>query len=978
MVDIDKEKKSENENPVNVIVIKEEITEKEKIDSKDNCKKQEDNSKIIKKKKEENAENDNDKKDIKINNISNEEKMDLKRKVEENENEIKDSKDKNKKGKIKKETIKEKDKDLDNENGNKNENNNNDNTQSITKKEAINKNDTDYDSDISIETLSSFTSSDLNIDSEVEARLNNKSSKISIETEDCDDKKILRENNLLSSSQTDDISKKIKNNKKKSKKEKKKEKKKEHKDKKVDKNKNENTDENITETSTNPKISQNNNSSSKTKIKNKRNIDEIPDNEIVELKNRRVIFHEKKIQIDTLSETLIELLCFHEFRNTQVESITKVPERFNSLIAKLVQDSDASENSLSYSVFQSLNPTDEDEEDDSILLRSAVSAAIRNVAVRKNYGIEKEGSYYPNLAIFRWEVKNLEWLPKPIQEKIKLRRKIRERASDILKKIVDNMSEEEKTLLFRSKKRKPIIAEENKTNDTEKEAENTNEQKAQNNNKTEEKEKNEKTAELLPKENDKRKLDQIQGQRSISGFFSPIKRKKIEEKVIPETIQEKQNMEFDNRFKSFYIKSNTKIAPLNYFNDIKAEYNFDKEDKMSCDEDVSLDHYLSIIKERKIKNIIKKRKEEKQKLIDSDIVDLTDGNALPQYKMKLLQFFENHRPAYYGTWRKETKVISGRHPFKKDTELLDYEFDSEIEWVADEEGEECLSDEEDEEEDMIDAQDEQGEDDDWLVPHGYLSDDEGVEEDIEKINKMDKKNEPKPMKIVPLIPVIIGPIYAENSYDEIPENINLAQFTTQLLDPDMDFPLDPFKEYPQNDDITSNNNLNEENDKKLKITPFPEEHLSIFVKIVQYSLKGMVKIIDEAKELEEFKNIPKIQIEKKLREIAVKEKPEGVSKICWCIKDEIYQKLNMEKPEIPDSLKIEKTITSPKRNKSIFKNIKSPVSNGDNKKKQTKEPMLNFLPKKKTITTNNISPKKTNVSPKKTDNTIIIDLENDN
>ncbi|OUM66542.1 hypothetical protein PIROE2DRAFT_6162 [Piromyces sp. E2] len=156
----------------------------------------------------------------------------------------------------------------------------------------------------------------------------------------------------------------------------------------------------------------------------------------------------------------------------------------------------------------------------------------------------------------------------------------------------------------------------------------------------------------------------------------------------------------------------------------------------------------------------------------------------------------------------------------------------------------------------------------------------------------------------------------------------------------------------------------------------------------------MVKIIDEAKEMEEFKNIPKIQIEKKLREIAVKEKPEGASKICWCIKDEIYQNLNMKKPEIPDSLKIEKTITSPKRSKSIFKNIKSP-SNSD-KKKQTKEPILNFLPKSKNSSNspkksdtspkkNNASPKKidsspkkSETSPKKTDNTIIIDLENEN
>jgi len=47
---------------------------------------------------------------------------------------------------------------------------------------------------------------------------------------------------------------------------------------------------------------------------------------------------------------------------------------------------------------------------------------------------------------------------------------------------------------------------------------------------------------------------------------------------------------------------------------------------------------------------------------------------------------------------------------------------------------------------------------------------------------MDKKNDPKPTKIVPLIPVIIGPVYAENSYDEIPQDNNLAQYTVQLLD----------------------------------------------------------------------------------------------------------------------------------------------------------------------------------------------------
>ena len=36
-------------------------------------------------------------------------------------------------------------------------------------------------------------------------------------------------------------------------------------------------------------------------------------------------------------------------------------------------------------------------------------------------------------------------------------------------------------------------------------------------------------------------------------------------------------------------------------------------------------------------------------------------------KCKLLQFHKNYRPAYYGTWRKRSKRISPKNPFKKDT-----------------------------------------------------------------------------------------------------------------------------------------------------------------------------------------------------------------------------------------------------------------------------------------------------------------------
>lgn len=49
----------------------------------------------------------------------------------------------------------------------------------------------------------------------------------------------------------------------------------------------------------------------------------------------------------------------------------------------------------------------------------------------------------------------------------------------------------------------------------------------------------------------------------------------------------------------------------------------------------------------------------------------TDGGpgnyVRTRYRGKLFQFAENRRPAYWGTWRKRSKSISGRNPFKCDT-----------------------------------------------------------------------------------------------------------------------------------------------------------------------------------------------------------------------------------------------------------------------------------------------------------------------
>ncbi|KAL9545465.1 hypothetical protein MBANPS3_007140 [Mucor bainieri] len=124
-----------------------------------------------------------------------------------------------------------------------------------------------------------------------------------------------------------------------------------------------------------------------------------------------------------------------------------------------------------------------------------------------------------------------------------------------------------------------------------------------------------------------------------------------------------------------------------------------------------------------------------QAWLDSARTGATTTRQLPGLKMKLLQFHEDVRPAYYGTWTKDESGVTGRTPFAKH-KALDYEYDSEAEWDHDVDGDDIYTLDPDEDEDMLFPDDEEmasfsvtnGEDDEnrWVVPEGYLSDDEGI------------------------------------------------------------------------------------------------------------------------------------------------------------------------------------------------------------------------------------------------------------
>ena len=53
--------------------------------------------------------------------------------------------------------------------------------------------------------------------------------------------------------------------------------------------------------------------------------------------------------------------------------------------------------------------------------------------------------------------------------------------------------------------------------------------------------------------------------------------------------------------------------------------------------------------------------------VSDEEVQVLDAPPVGQkMSAKLLQFHENYRPAYYGTWRKTSRKLSARNPFAKD------------------------------------------------------------------------------------------------------------------------------------------------------------------------------------------------------------------------------------------------------------------------------------------------------------------------
>lgn len=171
--------------------------------------------------------------------------------------------------------------------------------------------------------------------------------------------------------------------------------------------------------------------------------------------------------------------------------------------------------------------------------------------------------------------------------------------------------------------------------------------------------------------------------------------------------------------------------------------------------------------------------------------------------MKLLQFHENHRPAYYGTFHKRSRVFRrGRRPFALHTRF-DYTVDSEEEWEEEEPGESLSgadSDmDEDDDEDQLDYGDEwlayedeveyvdgenQRDDDDVMMADDEDESSAGADAaESRKRRRRRVASENKKQKLTKLVPEVSGPFVC---WDEGCES-HLAPYGGELLEPTLDF-----------------------------------------------------------------------------------------------------------------------------------------------------------------------------------------------
>lgn len=269
------------------------------------------------------------------------------------------------------------------------------------------------------------------------------------------------------------------------------------------------------------------------------------------------------------------------------------------------------------------------------------------------------------------------------------------------------------------------------------------EQREEEKRKEKEMEKLKKQQEIEEKNREKQKQEE-QKQKAAAAFVNFFVPKKADS-----ASEEKKTASCNTTFMPFEVKSDMRLAPV-------CRRQLTNEEKQNltdsiCKQDCGWS-YLDRVKLRSSIRTSGRTWPYEDSSDDVIVVEDADlGQSICEEKSKsekmrakLLKFEENRRPAYFGTWRKTSKVVNPRRPFAEDKQFFDYEVDSDDDWEEEEQGESITgSDDEDKEND---SDNEYEVDNDFFVPHGHLSEDEMDDEETSKLSPESHKAKLKLLK----------------------------------------------------------------------------------------------------------------------------------------------------------------------------------------------------------------------------------------
>lgn len=377
--------------------------------------------------------------------------------------------------------------------------------------------------------------------------------------------------------------------------------------------------------------------------------------------------------------------------------------------------------------------------------------------------------------------KQLERLEKQkIREKERLERERKKEEERILKKLERERKDQERLL-----KKQKLEEEKERKREEERQRREEKKRKADEERKRKEQERLKKEEDKKRKEEERKQLEEERkkqeeqkdrSQKKISNFFSvkPAVSKQIASAPIAKssnsTVPELQSTLYEKDFLPFFIKRNTIMALTQSLAKADLEDLIRKFDEsLSSSNTVSLSEMFPKLAVS-THNSTFTTSEQLAEALDS--TSSSESNVITLIKnlpnIKYLQFYENAKPPYVGTWcsQKHSNIpLEPSNPLDTSLTGYDYDYDSDLDWQDGDEGD--------------------GEDIDDLEDG---DDDEDLNEDEEMDDFVENNNEKRRLNLGPMEAVTI---LNDGSNPAIFDNLQVRLFQPQLIQ----FPIDPTKDY---------------------------------------------------------------------------------------------------------------------------------------------------------------------------------------